>query len=99
MKSTEGSRVREELVSQVLGGVSVAEACRRMGVNPKTAYNWVSQKRKKATPKPIRFVQVAPTSEVQPIELEVGSIKVVIRRGFEPALLREVVELLEGMKQ
>lgn len=92
------------------GGATVAEAAARLGVTRSTAYYWVrgaapggrgparrSAAAKAALPSQATFVRVVPSAAMDTgISLRVGTAEIQVRRGFDPDILRAVVEALGG---
>ena len=82
-------------------GMSVVAAARQLGITTSTAGNWV-RKAKSASaslvrpgarlPAPSTFARLVRGSE--PLEVVVGRASIRIQRGFDPALLRAVVDAL-----
>jgi transposase-like protein len=104
---------RSKLVELVTGGhATVPEAAARLGVAPATAYYWLKRGavgRRGAQERGGRrrgvdqgtgttFVRVVPSAAIDAaIAVRVGSAEIQVRRGFDGALLREVVAaLMEG---
>ncbi len=78
-------------------GEAVSTAAARLGVGVSTAYRWV-RSAPASPPAPV-FIEVvperaAPTSTS--LRVRVGGAEVEVQRGFDPRLLREVVEALGG---
>ncbi len=67
----------------------------RAGLNPGTLVRWSSRLGREADPKFIDATSVLVASDVS-LELEVGSVRVRVKRGFDAELLREVLAALEG---
>ena len=85
------------------GRATVAEAARQLGVTASTAYQWLKRtgeaprRQRKRAAAPPTFVQVVRAGELTAtIAVRVGSAEVQVRRGFDPVLLRAVVEALRG---
>ena len=87
-------------------GATVSEAAARLGVRASTAYLWVRKAAEASGRRPGRrgraagpptFVQVVRAAELAAMmAVRVGSAEVQVRRGFDAALLRAVVEALRG---
>jgi transposase-like protein len=92
------------------GAATAADAADRLGVTRSTAYYWVrgaasgSRARarrapvaKAALPSKATFVRVVPSAAVTAgIALRVGAAEIQVQRGFDPEVLRAVVEALGG---
>jgi transposase-like protein len=90
------------------GRATVAEAASHLGVTPSTAYYWTraagatdAERRSltvtdQAASGPT-FVRVVPSGAVATaIVVRIGAAEIQVRRGFDPELLRAVVEALDG---
>lgn len=79
-------------------GSSVAAFAREHGVNEARLLRWRQHLRDTSTPRfhPVKVVRTAAVRE-SPIELVlVGGERLVLRKGFDPTLLRQIVHSLEG---
>lgn len=95
MKTKESASVRwaEVLGRHESSGLSVAEFCRREDLSPPSFYAW--RRRRAGAP---AFVELQVEPQAAPaIELLVadGRCRVLVRRGFDPDLLRELLAALE----
>jgi hypothetical protein len=66
-----------------------------LGLNPNTAYRWVTGRQSKA-PVFARVVHAKPESPTSTIAVKIGAVRVVVADGFDPDLLRAVVDALAG---
>jgi len=87
---------KEEFFALIAEGTSTAEASKRLGVHSSTAYNWIHQQKKQRSAKEVVFAQLAPVSQSQQVELRVSGATIMVSRGFDPALLRQVIAALTG---
>ena len=86
----------------------VPEAAAKLGVSVSTAYGWVRAARARLsetstarplgrTPEAPTFVQLVPaTARSASLVLRVGEVEIEVRAGFDAALLRSVIEVLQG---
>lgn len=96
---------RDELIRRVTQrGVPVAAVAAELGLPASTAYRWMRKLsdtgnaggRALIRPEP-RFVELLPASALDArLVIEVSAAKIEVRAGFDPALLRSVVEALAG---
>jgi transposase-like protein len=85
---------RERLVAEVrASGERVSVVAKRLGVPASSAYLWLKAARSTA-PSPV-FARVVP-ARATPLRIDVGGATLVIERGFDPELLRQVVAALSG---
>lgn len=78
-------------------GEAVPTAATRLGVGVSTAYRWV-RSAPATLPAPV-FIEVLPeraAPAATSLRVRVGGAEVEVPRGFDPRLLREVVEALGG---
>ena len=87
---------REQLVSEVRAtGDSAGKVAKRLGVNPSTAYLWVQAA--SAAPAFARVVRATPGLTFtgnSALVVTVGSAAIRVESGFDPGLLRAVVDAL-----
>ncbi len=79
-------------------GSSVAAFAREHGVNEARLLRWRQRLRKMVTPRfhPVKVVRTSAVAE-SPIELVlVGGERLVLRTGFDPTMLRQIKQALEG---
>jgi transposase-like protein len=86
---------RAELVAAIRGGESVAAAAKRFGVAASTAYGWL--RRAGGVEQSPTFLELVTGSSVSGLVVRVGSAEIEVRAGFDPALLRAVVNALGGV--
>jgi len=99
---------RSDLVALATSGrTTILEAAAQLGVRPSTAYYWM-RGAPSTTPSRIRpagpervatptFVRVVPSGAPESaLAVRVGGAEIRVRRGFDPELLRNVVEALRG---
>lgn len=90
---------REELIRGVTKRrESVPAAAAKLGVSVSTAYGWVraASARLPTTEAPT-FVQLVPaTVRDASLVLRVGEVEIEVRAGFDAALLRSVLQVLQG---
>lgn len=85
---------REKLIAEVqASGERVSVVAKRMGISSSSAYLWM----KKAAPAPRApvFARVVP-ARTTPLRIEMAGAWVVVERGFDPELLRQVVAALSA---
>lgn len=106
MSATYTDRDREALLDEARRiGESLAEVARRRGVAPQTAYGWARRRRRKpvAGDEPevefARVVREGSELDGDAIELVVGAARVVVRRGFDGELLRQLVAALSEREE
>lgn len=87
------------------GGKSAEEFAEGQGFKASTLRVWASQLRRRtatdkerATPAPaVRIARVVVRRPADPsMEIAVGSVRVVVRAGFDAGLLRQVIDALGG---
>lgn len=100
---------RDELIRGVTKRrESVREAAAKLGASVSTAYGWIraaSVKPSETATEGTRartiemptFVQLVPaTARNASLALRVGEVEIEVRAGFDPALLRSVIDVLQG---
>jgi transposase-like protein len=83
---------REKLIAEVrASGERVSVIAKRMGISSSSAYLWM----KRAAPAPSApiFARVVPARATS-LRLEVAGAALVVERGFDPELLRQVIATL-----
>jgi transposase-like protein len=103
--SSESARRRWERIvrEQRSSGLSVAGFCRREGVPASSFFAWkrrLAEQGSQQGPAFVELVSAAPARVQgdQPLELLLGhDRRLLIRRGFDGQVLREVVRALEGL--
>lgn len=96
----------ERIAAWRASGDTVPAFCKGKDFTPSGLRYWTSRLRagKPLPPKPevrlARVVRPAPSAEATetPILLEVGAVRLGIRRGFDPATLRAVLDVLGGAR-
>jgi len=86
---------RQQLIEEVhTTGARVGDVAKRMGITPSSAYMWL----KAAAPAPSTpvFARVVPAPSSS-LRVEVGGVALVVARGFDAELLREVIVALRGL--
>ena len=93
--SEEKARIVEAYASS---GLSAKAFCKREGISPSTFYQWLANARAKAAPPPtVRVAKVlrgAVATPAQTLAIEIGSARIHVPRGFDPATLTAVIDLL-----
>lgn len=81
-------------------GLSARDFAARHHLDSRSLYAWSSRLRRATEPPPLSFLPVLASTVVEPLrELEVvlsRGRRILVRPGFDPALLRAVVEALEA---
>jgi transposase-like protein len=96
---------RDELIRGVTRRrEKVPEAAAKVGVSVSTAYGWVRAARTRRSetsterpPEAPTFVQLVPAmAREASLVLRVGEVEIEVRAGFDAALLRSVIDVLQG---
>ncbi|HEX4130917.1 MAG TPA: hypothetical protein VHZ24_12820 [Pirellulales bacterium] len=87
---------RETISAQAGSGLSIAAYCRDQGISQPSFFVW--RRRLRQTP-PFIEVKTLESEKEDTVGIEIhlrGGRRLLVRRGFDPALLVEVVRTLEG---
>ena len=82
------------LHEQRKSGESVKEFCASRGIHPNTFY----KKRKLHSKQPLVEIPVTGTVEDTPIMVSVGRFSVSVLRGFDPEILKSVLEVVGDLR-
>jgi transposase-like protein len=86
---------REKLIAEVRAtGETVRVVATRLGVTPSSAYLWMKGAATPA-PSPPVFARVVP-ARARSLRVDVGGAALVVERGFDVELLRQIVAALSG---
>jgi transposase-like protein len=90
---------REELVAAVKRGEPVPRAARRLGVKLPSAYAWLRRAESEVAPvaQQPTFLELVTAQRHVGLVVRVGTVEIEVRNGFDPNLLRAVVETLGGV--